>query len=360
MKLQFKNDSDNSANDSNMTIQQKVAKIMGNDSNNDTNKKGIENMKLKLKSNADNSNDNTPLDNLKLKLKKSNGINADNLELSINKFAAIETMQNKIDNIDNTFTTFLTNQNDSVKVINSFTNRLDTIELLLTNLAKNQNSILNAVNTLHGKLAKNSNAFFDNSNADTSTDKKPEVKTIKASDKKQNDSAIDTESINGIFDIFQNHFNHNNFMGDKILTDENTPIFQALMESIEIDSIDTITESIGKFRSQLTKESGKYLTARKSNKAFDTAIIKTIETINDKPFNIDESKANTETIDKGYFAKIFKTTKESISELIDDIISLDDIAESIDLISEILRQSNPNANDNEIGLFVNYVKAYAS
>ena len=351
MKLQIKNDNIMTANN-NMTIQDKVNKIMGNET---TSNKGLDNMKLKLKSNANNSPENSPLDNLKLKLKKSNGLNADNLEMSIDKFSKVKDIMDKLNSLDNTFTSFLDNSNDTIKVINNFSNRLDTFETIFTNIIKNQKSILNSINTLHGKIASNGNTFFDTSKETNN----PEVKTIKAIDKKANtDNDKNPETIDGIFNIFQEHFNNNNFMGNKVLTPETMPIFQALIESIDIDNIDSITKSIGKFRSQLTKESGKYMTARKSNKAFDIAIIKTIETINGNPFDIAESKENSETIDKGYFAKIFKMDKTAISGLIDDIVSLDSIDESIELIGEIIKQSNPKANNNMIGMFINYVKAY--
>ena len=137
------------------------------------------------------------------------------------------------------------------------------------------------------------------------------------------------------------------------------PIFQNLIESIEIDSIDSIQESINKFRSQLTKDSGKYMTARKSNSAFDNAIIKTIEKIAGKSFNIAESKQSDIVINKDFFANQFNTDINTVSELIDEIKTYGDIDKNlIESISNYIDTLSDNVSDNIKGKFINYAKSY--
>ena len=328
-----------------LTIQQKVNKIMGIETtNNNTEKKGINNMKLSI------SNKTESIKPKKLELKINKGINQENLDLNINKFNQVESILKKLDSIDNTFINFLNNQNSAIEVLNSFDKRINTLELINTNMLKNQKSILDSINSLHANL------FQDNKKESKEVETK-EVKTVL----RKKESNIDTESINGIFDIFQSFFGNNNFLGNKELTSETMPIFQNLIESIEIDSIDSIQKSINDFRSKLTKESGKYMTARKSNVNFDSAIIKTIEKIAGKNFDIAESKENSEIINKDYFAKLFGTDTNEISGLIDEIKEYGKIDNDlINSVSNYIDGINDNISDNTKGIFINYAKQYIS
>ena len=331
-----------------LTIQQKVNKIMGIETtNNNTEKKGINNMKLSIANKTESIDNNKPK---KLELKINKGINQESLDLNIEKFAKVESILKKLDSIDNTFINFLNNQNSAIEVLNSFDKRINTLELINTNMLKNQKSILDSINSLHANL------FQDNKKESKEVETK-EVKTVL----RKKESNIDTESINGIFDIFQSFFGNNNFLGNKELTSETMPIFQNLIESIEIDSIDSIQKSINDFRSKLTKESGKYMTARKSNVNFDSAIIKTIEKIAGKNFDIAESKENSEIINKDYFAKLFGTDTNEISGLIDEIKEYGKIDNDlINSVSNYIDGINDNISDNTKGIFINYAKQYIS
>jgi len=331
-----------------LTIQQKVNKIMGIETtNNNTEKKGINNMKLSISNKTESIDNNKPK---KLELKINKGINQESLDLNIEKFAKVESILKKLDSIDNTFINFLNNQNSAIEVLNSFDKRINTLELINTNMLKNQKSILDSINSLHANL------FQDNKKESKEVETK-EVKTVL----RKKESNIDTESINGIFDIFQSFFGNNNFLGNKELTSETMPIFQNLIESIEIDSIDSIQKSINDFRSKLTKESGKYMTARKSNVNFDSAIIKTIEKIAGKNFDIAESKENSEIINKDYFAKLFGTDTNEISGLIDEIKEYGKIDNDlINSVSNYIDGINDNISDNTKGIFINYAKQYIS
>ena len=331
-----------------LTIQQKVNKIMGIETtNNNTEKKGINNMKLSISNKTESIDNNKPK---KLELKINKGINQESIDLNIEKFAKVESILNKLDSIDSAFTEFLKNQNSAIEVLNSFDKRINTLELINTNMLKNQKSILDSINSLHANL------FQDNKKESKEVETK-EVKTVL----RKKESNIDTESINGIFDIFQSFFGNNNFLGNKELTSETMPIFQNLIESIEIDSIDSIQKSINDFRSKLTKESGKYMTARKSNVNFDSAIIKTIEKIAGKNFDIAESKENSEIINKDYFAKLFGTDTNEISGLIDEIKEYGKIDNDlINSVSNYIDGINDNISDNTKGIFINYAKQYIS
>lgn len=344
MKLNIASNKNQEVIDNGMTIQDKVNKIMGIETtNNETKNKGINNMKLSI------SNKTESIKPKKLELKINKGINQENLDLNINKFNQVESILKKLDSIDNTFINFLNNQNSAIEIINSFDKRIDTIELITTNLIKNQKSILDSINALHANL------FQDNKKES----KEVETKEVKTVLRKKESKEVDTESINGIFDIFQEYFGNNNFLGSKELTPETMPIFQALIESIEIDSIDSIQESINKFRSQLTKESGKYMTARKSNSNFDSAIIKTIEKIAGKSFDIAESKKASEIINKDYFTNQFNTDINTISDLINEITAYGKIDnELIDSVSNYIDTLSNNVSDNIKGKFINYSKQY--
>ena len=341
MKLQIASNKTESIDNGKLTIQDKVNKIMGIESNEMKGNK----MKLQIASNKTESSKPK-----KLELKTSKGINQESLDLNIDKFAKVESILNKLDSIDSTFTEFLKNQNEAISVINAFTKRIDTFELIQSNMIKNQKSILDSINALHANLFQNHKE---------SKEVKKESKEVKKESKvilrKKESNSFD--SIDSIFNEFQNHFNHNNFMGNKELTSESRIIFQNLLESIDDSSLDSIQKGINDFRSKLTKESGKYMTARKSNKNFDSAIIKTIEALKGNSFDITESKQESEPIDKNYFANLFKVNKEIISDLIQEAI---DYGKVDNALMESIQNyfNNPSITDNMIGQFANYIKAY--
>ena len=255
-----------------------------------------------------------------------------------------------MESIETTFIDFLKSQQSTLEILNSFSKFKDDTETYLHSVIKNQSSILNGVNSLNGNFTK---SLVIKEKSDTITpDTDQKVILRKATDN-------NNDAVSNFYDTFQSFFN-GTFCKSMDLTDETIKVFSALIDSIDDTNASTIENSIKLFRSAYTKQNGgKLITAKKSNAKFVSSIIKTIEKLCGKKIDTVSTTLPGDSIDKGYFASKFKTSKENITAIIDNAIEYGKIDDTvINGISIYLAGFRKDIPDTEIGLFINYIKQY--
>ena len=342
MKLNISNK--NTSND----IQAKVGKILAlNNDNNET--KG--NNKLKL-----NISNKTETNKPKLTLNKSKSVMESNNNITLEKLDRIDQLSNKIFDLDNSFNTFLTNQNESISVLNGFNSKIDNIEILIMNSIKNQKSILDGINSFHSILMNLNNSVKTETDK-TETDKPIETKLRKGNETNKTET-IDNDNPEMIYKAFMDIFKGNfNYTKELIHLD----LFIPFIESIDFDSIELITKSYETYFSKYLKANdNKQLIARKSKSNAINSLLELgkklgIE-INEK---LDNTQINSIPIDKSYFSNLFGIDINTINELIAESKTYGSIDNDlIESIKSYLIAFKPNLNDNELGLFIKYIKSY--
>ena len=280
---------------------------------------------------------------------------------SIEKFAQIENLLNKMDSIDNTFIDFLNNQKEVIATLNNFSKFRNDMEVYFTSIIKNQSAImqkqdstLNAINSIAAKF-KNVGNFFNADNTEKAIEKDIPEKEKVITRKKMDNSEI----LKSYFTELRNHFT-GNFCYEKDLSDSTFPVWSMLLSQIDDSNADTIEKSIRKTWSIFTKQNkGKNMIAKKSNMKFIEAMVKTIEAMQGKKVSFDNSTLPNPVIDKNHFSKLFDIPIDTISSMIDDIKNYGKIDKMvIEKVSGFIKNHNADISDHNIGTFINYIKSY--
>lgn len=258
-------------------------------------------------------------------------------DLTLGKFAQVETILEKINDIDQTFIDFLNNQKETLEVLNNFNSFRNEIETYFSNFLRNQKSILNAINSLNGNFKK---SISINTDIETETEKEIETETKKGETKlKKNIDNINP--YQKLFDLWNKEFK-GNFLGEKELNENNMEVWQALIDYIDETSADTIETSIKEFRSKFTKSNnGSLLNAKRSNKKFINCMISAIETFNKT--TIKREKAPSETINKAYFTSKFEMKLKDLDNIISKVKAYGKIDETV---KETIKTYALNFNSN--------------
>ena len=282
----------------NTSIQEKVKNILALDLNNynQNETKGKNEMKLNLK-----KTETKPAAAAKLQLNKSKI--ASETELTIDKFDRIEKLSNKIFDLDKSFIEFIQNQKEKNSFFNQLDKKIDNIEILILNSIKNQKSILDSINSFHAK------AFQTETKPAETKPAAAETKLIKAIDR------LSIDNPESLYKFWMDKF-EGNFIGTKELNF--LPQFIEMVNAIEFDNIDTIDTSFKKYFSEYLKQNGNAQPiARKSIGKAKVALLEL-----GKALDINSDTKEKEipiVIDKAYFANLYETDINTISELIEEI-----------------------------------------
>ena len=360
----------------NLSIQDKVNKILAIDTESkesNSNKyfqdTGKESNKMKSLNIGKKSKESNSILNLKKnqdtaktlkELKNKKSIIEKESELTLQKLDRIDTLSANINSLNESYNILLNNFNESIEIINRFNSKLDNLENLILNSHKNDKSILNGINSFHAKLMESNKPDKSFYKPEKESNKPDTVLRKGKAKNKPIESDSNDLSINDIFGIFQNHFNNKNFMGDNELTEKSLPIFMDIMQSIDISNIDSINKSLADIISRYRKEKV-YFIAPKSTNDFKQAIIETIKELDSDNENLsyEKSESNKPAIDKAYFSNKFNCTIKQIENIINDSIQYGKIDnELIEAITEYFQSNDTDINDNDMGLFINYIKAY--
>ena len=282
--------------------------------------------------------------------------------VTIDKFAQVETLLSKMDNIDKTFIDFLNNQKEVTAILNNFSKFRNDMEIYFSSIIKNQSAImqkqdstLNAVNSIAAKF-KNVGNFF---NTDTEKEKEkeaiPEKVILRKKPDTDNPSKDNDDIMMEYFAELRKHFS-GNFCYEQDLNPDRFKVWKILLHAIDDTNADTIEKSIRDTWSKFTKlNDGKVMVAKKSNVKFIQAMIKTIAAMQNKTIAFDNSTLSNPVIDKAYFCKLFNIELKKINALITDIKAYGKIDKQV--ISAI-SNLNKDISDHQIGQFINYIKGY--
>ena len=354
---------ENSENNIQSDIQEKVFKIMGFETDNEKDNETTIEKDIPEK---DNDTFSFTLDNENKKtlseLKKDSKTEMQKInEVNIEKFAQVEKLLEKMNSIDDTFINFLKNQNEVFTAMKNFAAFKNDMEIYFHSIIKNQSAImgkqdstLNAINSIAAKF-KNVGNFFNPSNTEKEKEIIPEKeKVILRKGNKSND-----DISKDYFLELRKHFS-GNFCYEKELTENTFPVWKMLLENINDTNADTIEKSIRKTWSIFTKQNeNKNMIAKKSNTKFIAAMIKTIAAMQKKDVSFDNSTLPDTVKDKAYFSKLFNMPIETISSIIDDIKNYGKIDKMvIEKVSGFIKNHNADISDHNIGTFINYIKAY--
>ena len=320
----------------NTSIQEKVKNILALDLNNynQNETKGKNEMKLNLKK----TETTIPA---KLQLNKSKIEFESNL--TIDKFDRIEKLSNKIFDLDKSFIEFINNQKEKNSFFNQLDKKIDNLEILVLNSIKNQKSILDSINSFHAKA-------FQTETKPAAAETKPaaaETKLIKAIDR------LSIDNPESLYKYFMQKF-EGNFCGTKEM--DYLEQFIEMVNCIEFDNIDTIDKSFKVYFSDYLKANeNSQPVARKSIGKAKVALLELSKALNLNSDTV-ESKIPI-VIDKAYFANLYDTDINTISELIEEIKQYGKIDNtSSNEICDYLNQLNCDI-ENHLE-FIKYCRSY--
>ena len=274
-------------------------------------------------------------------------------ELTIDKFAQVEKLLEKMNDIDNTFIDFLNNQKDTIEVLNNFSNFKNDMETYFSSFLRNQKSILNAINSLNSNFKK---SISINTDIETETEKEIETETKKGETKLKK-SIDNINPYEKLYQLFQENFK-GNFLGETELTSDNKPIWIALIDYIDDSSADSIAETIKSFKSQFTKNNnGSLLNAKRSNKKFIDSMINAIEKLNKTTVN--REKYPSQAINKAYFTDKFNMKLKDIDLIIKQVKQYGKIDEQVkDTIVSYCLQFNSDIETETFKSFYKYLENF--
>lgn len=288
-----------------------------------------------------NGSNKTVVNPLQARIEAKKGIAQETVDLSIQKFVMVETLQKSINALQSVITSqgnhISSIDKDMISVCNAI-KALQTVQAennaLLINIAKKINGIVSA-QTVTVKKADSSN---------------PE-KTITANTHTTVITADNDYDYEALFQSFMKNFN-SPFCKTKAMTPSSLIEFQGLINGIDFTSADTISESVSAYWTQQRTERNFYMWGAPQQKQAIAALI----AMANSPVN--NSKVNAPVKDKAYWLNHYAIDSATLDEFIDMGKSIPIKEEEVKLIKKHLATVANRHATHETDGFINWLKAF--